>query len=251
MPTRITGLIRPRRPLPHLPPARRVGRDEPGPRLLGRLRHPRTPTTRPALEGHGLTFTIGRGNELCVAAVEALAPLVVGLNARSRSPPTWPASGGTSPATASCAGSGRTRASIHLATGGGRQRRCGTCGRKSTGKPLWKLLADMTPEQLVALHRFPLPDRRHHAGRGAGDSPQANEPTKAERERGDAGATAIPAYTTSAGWLGYQDDKLRRLCREAVAGGLHPHQDQGRPRPGRRPPPLRDHPRGDRPRPAS
>ena len=40
-----------------------------------------------------------------------------------------------------------------------------------------------------------------------------------------------PAYTTSAGWLGYPDDKIRRLCREGVGRRLVALQDQGRPRP--------------------
>ena len=71
--------------------ARRLRRDEPRPRLLGRVRRPahRSPD---GLEGHGLTFTIGRGNELCVAGVHALAPLVIGVTLE-RSRRTWPRSG--------------------------------------------------------------------------------------------------------------------------------------------------------------
>ena len=68
------------------------------------------------LEGHGFTFTIGRGTEVVVAAVEALRPLVVGPRRRGDRAPTWARSGGRSSATASCAGSGPRRASIHLAT---------------------------------------------------------------------------------------------------------------------------------------
>ena len=49
---------------------------------------------RPRSRDTGFTFTIGRGNEICVAAIEALAPLVVGRDARRRRSPTWAASGG-------------------------------------------------------------------------------------------------------------------------------------------------------------
>jgi L-alanine-DL-glutamate epimerase-like enolase superfamily enzyme len=62
------------------------------------------------LEGHGLTFTVGRGNEICVAAIEAMAPLVVGETLESLTEDLG-ASGAGSRATASSGGSGRRRAS--------------------------------------------------------------------------------------------------------------------------------------------
>src|SRR4029078_6352933 len=89
--------------------------------------------------------------------------------------------------------------------------------QKAAGKPLWKLLVDMTPEELVALVDFRYitdalsPER-------ALDRPRPLPPTRAEREahlRRD----GYPAYSTSVGWLGYDDDKIRRLCREALAEG--------------------------------
>ena len=58
-----------------------------------------------------------------------------------------------------------------------------------------------------------------------------------------------PAYTTSTGWLGYSDEKVRRLCREADRAGLDRVQDEGRPEPRGQPPPRGGHARGDRPRP--
>ena len=104
---------------------------------------------------------------------------------------------------------------------------------KVEGKPLWKLLADMTPEQLVALHRLPLHHRRAHAGRGAGD-PAAQRADQGRARGRDARATAIPAYTTSAGWLGYSDEKLRRAVPRGAGRGLDALQDEGRARPRRR-----------------
>ena len=88
---------------------------------------------------------------------------------------------------------------------------------KAEGKPLWKLLTDMPAEQLVSSIDFRYvtdaltPDE-------ALDILQANEPTKAAREA-ELLERGFPAYTTSAGWLGYSDDKIRRLCREGMAAG--------------------------------
>jgi L-fuconate dehydratase len=84
-------------------------------------------------------------------------------------------------------------------------------------KPLWKLLVDLTPEQLVACVDF-----RYLTDALTPEDALAQlrklAPTKAAREA-KIRATGYPAYTTSDGWLGYSDEKLRRLCREAVAQG--------------------------------
>ena len=88
---------------------------------------------------------------------------------------------------------------------------------KVEGKPLWKLLVDMSPEQLVACIPFRyLRDALTPAE--ALEILRRNEPTRAAREA-EMRATGYPAYTTSSGWLGYPDDKVRRLCREGVAAG--------------------------------
>src|SRR5438552_3352265 len=85
------------------------------------------------------------------------------------------------------------------------------------GKPLWKLLADMTPEQLVSCIDFRyLSDAL--TPEEALDILERKAPTRAAREA-EMLRTGYPAYTTSAGWLGYSDEKLRTLCREAVAAG--------------------------------
>lgn len=167
------------------------------------------------LEGHGFTFTIGRGNELCVAAIEAYAPLVVGRDLDevfSDMGAFWRSLAGDS----QLRWLGPEKGVVHLALAAV-VNAVWDLYAKREGKPLWKLLADMTPEQLVALVDFRhigddlSPDRALEMLRGL-------EATKAERERSIV-AGGLPAYTTSAGWLGYDDAKVRRLAKEAVADG--------------------------------
>jgi L-fuconate dehydratase len=165
-------------------------------------------------EGHGLTFTIGRGNEICVAAVQALKPLVVGKSLESFTANLgafWRMITGDS----QLRWIGPEKGAIHLATAAV-VNAVWDLYAKIAGKPIWKLLADMSPEQLVSCVDF----------RYLTDAITQDEavlilrqlaPTKNAREA-QMLATGYPAYTTSAGWLGYSDEKLRRLCREAVAG---------------------------------
>jgi L-fuconate dehydratase len=166
------------------------------------------------LEGHGLTFTIGRGNELCVAAMNALKPLVVGLTVSrgadmggfwrrltSDSQLRWV---------------GPEKGVIHLATAAV-VNALWDLYAKVEGKPLWKLLVDMTPEEVVACIPF------HYitdalTPEEALDILQRNEPSKAQREQQILN-TGYPAYTTSAGWLGYSDEKVRTLVREGLNEG--------------------------------
>jgi len=168
-----------------------------------------------SLEGHGLTFTIGRGNELCVAAVRSLAPLVTGLTLEeirndmsgfsrrltSESQLRWV---------------GPEKGVIHLATAA-LVNAVWDLYAKVEGKPLWKLLADMTPEQLVSCVDF-----RYITDAVTSDDAltllREHEPTRAAREA-DLLRDGYPAYTTSAGWLGYPDADIRRLCREGIAAG--------------------------------
>jgi L-fuconate dehydratase len=167
------------------------------------------------LEGHGLTFTIGRGTEVVVAAVEALRPLVVGRSTDELFEDMgafWRHLVGDS----QLRWIGPEKGVIHLATAAV-VNAVWDLYAKRVGKPLWKLLVDMSPDELVALIDFryisdALPPERALARlRGLA-------PARAEREamlRRD----GYPAYTTSVGWLGYDDDKIRRLCREALAEG--------------------------------
>jgi L-fuconate dehydratase len=167
------------------------------------------------IEGHGLTFTIGRGNELCVAAIQALAHMLVGVRLEA--------------VTADMAGFWRRISSdsqlrwvgpekgvIHLATAA-LVNAVWDLYAKIEGKPLWKLLSDMSPEDLVACIDFRyLTDALTPAE--ALEILRRNAPTRAAREA-ELLRDGYPAYTTSAGWLGYPDEKIRRLCREGVAEG--------------------------------
>ncbi|KND61178.1 L-fuconate dehydratase [Candidatus Burkholderia verschuerenii] len=167
------------------------------------------------LVGHGLTFTIGRGNEICVSAVNALAPLIVGRKLEditSNMGAFWRAFTSDS----QLRWIGPDKGAIHLATVAVVNAAWDLWAR-SEGKPVWKLLADTTPEELVRCLDFRYVTdaitpyeaiailERHAATRG-------------EREK-EMLAKGYPAYTTSAGWLGYDDDKIRRLAREGVAQG--------------------------------
>ncbi len=167
------------------------------------------------LEGHGLTFTIGRGTEVCVAAVQALRQLVVGRSLASITADFggfWREVTGDS----QLRWLGPEKGVIHLASGAV-VNAVWDLYAKAEGKPLWRLLCDMTPEQLVSCIDF----------RYITDAVTPNEalehlhrlaPTKSERIE-HVLAEGYPAYTTSAGWLGYSEDKLRGLCREVVAEG--------------------------------
>jgi len=167
------------------------------------------------IEGHGLTFTIGRGNELCVAAVEALAPLVLDLRLDEIAADMaafWRRIVGDT----QLRWVGPEKGVLHLATAA-LVNAVWDLWAKVEGKPLWRLLCDMTPEQIVRCVDFRyITDALTQDE--AIDILRRLQRTRAERERvlEDSG---YPAYTTSAGWLGYTDEKIRRLCREGIAGG--------------------------------
>ena len=172
-------------------------------------------TDRPGLAGDGLSFTIGRGNEIVVAAIEALRPLVLGrtLEDFAADPAGgWYALTGDS----QLRWIGPDKGAIHLGTAAV-VNALWDLYAKAVGKPLWKLLADMTPEEVVACVPF-------HYITDALTPDEAlallrrRAPGKAEREA-FIREHGYPAYTTSAGWLGYSDEKLARLCEEALAGG--------------------------------
>ncbi|MFN8580792.1 MAG: L-fuconate dehydratase [Gemmatimonadaceae bacterium] len=167
------------------------------------------------IEGHGLTFTIGRGNELCVAAVQALAPLVVGQSLRTIAEDMgafWRRVTGDS----QLRWVGPEKGVIHLATAA-MVNAVWDLWAKVEGKPLWQLLCDMTPAQLVRCIDFRyITDAITPAEAMA--LLERNAATRGER-LAELQREGYPAYTTSAGWLGYSDDKIRALCREGVAQG--------------------------------
>jgi L-fuconate dehydratase len=167
------------------------------------------------LEGHGLTFTIGRGNELCVAAIQALAPLVVGLTLDQITADMggfWRRITGDS----QLRWVGPEKGVIHLATAA-LVNAVWDLYAKVEGKPLWKLLADLTPEALVRCIDFRyISDALTPAE--ALEILEQNAATRAARED-EMLRDGYPAYTTSAGWLGYSDETIRRLCRDGIAQG--------------------------------
>lgn len=173
-------------------------------------------TDHPTLEGHGFTFTIGRGNELCAAAINSLAPLVRGRTLESFIADMrgfWRHITGDS----QLRWVGPEKGIIHLATAA-IVNAVWDLWAKQQNKPLWKLLSDMTPEQLVACIDF-----RYITDALTPDQAlailRANHDSKPDREQ-EMLRDGYPAYTTSAGWLGYDDEKLRRLCRAALAEGF-------------------------------
>jgi L-fuconate dehydratase len=167
------------------------------------------------LEGHGLTFTIGRGNELCVAAIHALAPLVVGLTLdviTADMAGFWRRLTGDS----QLRWVGPEKGVIHLATAA-LVNAVWDLYAKFEGKPLWKLLADMTPEALVGCIDFRyITDALTPADALA--ILERNAPSRAAREA-EMRRDGYPAYTTSAGWLGYSDETIRNLCRDGITHG--------------------------------
>jgi L-fuconate dehydratase len=171
--------------------------------------------TDSGLEGHGLTFTLGRGTELCVLAIEYLAKFVCNRTLESMTSDLnglylqlvgdtqfrW---------------LGPQKGVIHLACAA-LLNAVWDLYAKAEGKPVWKLLADMTPEEVVAAIDF-----RYIADAlsreealdilVAGKTGQEERLATLER-------VGYPAYTTSAGWFGFSDEKIRRLCHEAIAEG--------------------------------
>ena len=165
-------------------------------------------------EGHGLTFTIGRGNELCVAAIEALKPLVVGLTIDSGVDmgAVWKRLTSDS----HLRWVGPEKGVIHLATAAVVNALWDLYARVE-GKPLWKVLADMTPEQIVSCVPFSYISDALTPEEALAIL-KRHEPTKSHRID-KMFALGYPAYTTSAGWLGYPDEKVRVLVREGIERG--------------------------------
>jgi L-fuconate dehydratase len=174
-------------------------------------------TDDPELSGFGFTFTIGRGNDICVLASKQRGRPLVGMNVeelvgdlggvyrylKSDSQLRW---------------LGPEKGVEHLAMAAVMNAVWDLAARVAQ-KPLWRLLVDMTSEQLVDIADLTylsdvLP--RDEAVALLADL----EPTRQDRIA-ELSESGYPCYTTSAGWLGYSDDKLRRLCQEAVDAGYH------------------------------
>jgi L-fuconate dehydratase len=174
-------------------------------------------TDTDGLEGHGLTFTIGRGNEIVCAAIRALTGRVVGLELdwiRENPGRFWHHVTGDS----QLRWIGPDKGAIHLATGAV-VNAVWDLWAKAEGKPLWRLVAEMSPEALVRTIDFryitdcitpeEALDFLTDAARGK------------EERIGHLLTHGYPCYTTSAGWLGYSDEKLARLTNLAVDNGFN------------------------------
>ena len=166
--------------------------------------------------GHAFVFTIGRGNDVQVAAIDALAGHLVGQELEpllDDMGATWRELIGDS----QLRWLGPEKGVMHMAIGAV-VNALWDLKAKRAGMPLWQLLSRMTPEEIVGLVDFRYltnaltPDEALEILRGA-------EAGRSEREAALL-ADGYPAYTTSPGWLGYSDEKLTRLCREAIADGF-------------------------------
>jgi L-fuconate dehydratase len=168
------------------------------------------------LKGHGLTFTIGRGNEICVKAVQWLSGLIAGMSLEDITSDMGAFWRRLTAGDSQLRWLGPEKGVIHLATAA-IVNAVWDLWAKSAGKPVWKLLVDMTPEELVRSLDFSYvtdvltPEEAIALLR-------RQMPGKAKREA-EMREQGYPGYTTAPGWLGYSEEKMRRLAREAVAAG--------------------------------
>ena len=168
------------------------------------------------LEGHGFTFTTGRGNDVQTSAMDALRPWLVGrdvddvlanLGAFGRELTSDPQLRWLGP----------EKGVIHMACGA-LLNALWDLRAKREGLPLWQLLGRLTPEEIVEVVDFTYITDALTKDEAL-EILRAAEPGRAEREASLL-ADGYPAYTTTPGWLGYSDAKLERLSREAVADGF-------------------------------
>lgn len=169
----------------------------------------------PVTEGHGFTFTIGRGNDLATRAAQAIGERAIGLAVDEITADL----GGFSRhllGDSQLRWLGPDKGAIHLGTAAVVNAGWDLAAKRA-GKPVWKLLSDFTPRQIVDLvdWRY-LKDAL--TPEAALELLESRVPGRARREA-YVREHGYPAYTTSAGWLGYDDEKLARLCREAVEQG--------------------------------
>lgn len=168
--------------------------------------------TDTGVTGHGYTFTIGRGNELCVAAIEVLAQKIVGedltdpISDLARLPMMLTSD-------SQIRWIGPEKGVVHMATAAVVNALWDLWCRVE-GKPLWKFLVDMTPQQIAAVIDWSyMADVLTPAA--AIDLIESRRSGMADREALLV-AEGHPAYTTEPGWLGYSDEKMVGLLEEAL-----------------------------------
>ncbi|MBK0000821.1 MULTISPECIES: enolase C-terminal domain-like protein [Erwiniaceae] len=174
-------------------------------------------TDREDLKGYGLTFTIGRGNDLCVSAVKSLAELfVIGRTLEEITANFGQFWHELVSGDCQLRWVGPEKGVIHLATAAIINALWDLWAR-SENKTVWKLLVDMKPEEVVKCIDFTYitdvltPEEALTLLRRV-------ESGKAQREQ-EMFEYGFPGYTTAAGWLGYSEEKMRQLARQAVADG--------------------------------
>ena len=172
-------------------------------------------TNSPGLSGHGLTFTLGRGTEICVAALRYLARFVRG---RALAELTADLRGLSQQLTGETQFRwlGPEKGVIHMACGA-LLNAVWDLYAKAESKPLWRLLAEMEPERLAEIIDY-------HYISDVLTKDEAVKILRQQRKGWDARLAELehkgyPAYTTSVGWYGFSDEKIRVLCREAIADG--------------------------------
>ncbi len=174
-------------------------------------------TDEPEPKGHGLTFTIGRGNEICCMAIKAMRHLVVGtdLATVTENPGKyWRHLTGDS----QLRWIGPDKGAMHLATGAVVNAVWDLLAKKA-GKPVWQLVADMSPEEIADIvdYRYLTDVLTKDDALAILKKAESGKKERIETLKNEGYA----CYTTSAGWLGYDDAKLRRLCQEAIDAGFN------------------------------
>ncbi|MGR4000332.1 MAG: L-fuconate dehydratase [Alphaproteobacteria bacterium] len=167
-------------------------------------------------QGHGLTFTIGRGTEICITAIHALQHLLIGLElqqVRENMSQFWRHITGDS----QLRWIGPDKGAIHLATGAVVNATWDLLAKEAR-KPVWLLVAEMSPEEILQLidFRYITDVLTPHEALEI----LHNAATLKTKRIAKLHSEGYPCYTTSAGWLGYPDDKLRQKCREAKNAGF-------------------------------
>lgn len=164
------------------------------------------------LSGHGFVFTIGRGNDVVVAAIDSLKHYILGKNVED----LLADMGATSQmfiTDSQLRWLGPEKGVEHMAIGA-MLTALWDLKAKRAGKPLWELLSDMTPEELVDLVDF-----RYLTDALTRDEAleilRKAEPGRQARKE-ELLAKGYPGYSTAPGWLGYSDEKMVRLAKEAV-----------------------------------
>ena len=168
------------------------------------------------LEGHGFTFTIGRGNEICISAITAVSALVKGLDTdwiREDMCRFWKHVTGDS----QLRWIGPDKGAIHMATSAIVNAVWDLLG-KEAGMPVWRMVGEMSPEEIVRLvdFRYLTDVIRLEEALEILQNAQSGKQERVQKLI----AEGYPCYTTTAGWLGYSDEKLRHLCAEVRDSGF-------------------------------